>query len=97
MKTNTTTTNLANRAAALAAITGGKPEWYTTRKKLTTAERQHALEWDGAAGQYKPAGPGELVRVAGSYATRLHGLHKAAFLSASECRRRGLTPGPRNT
>jgi len=42
------------RGRKLAEATGGKPEWYTTRKQITAGERQHGLLWDGATQTHKP-------------------------------------------
>lgn len=71
-------TTIEARAAALAILTGGKPEWYATRRALTAAEGRAGVEWDGAKGEYRAAAPGQLVRSKGGTVGRvLHGTHRA--------------------
>lgn len=85
------------RSEKLAAITGGKAEWYDTHKAIVTAERTAGVEWDGTAGEYRPARPGALVRSKrGTWARRQHGTGRVGALTRDECRAAGLEPGPGN-
>lgn len=88
---------IAERAAALAAITGGKVEWYGTRKALTRAEGVAGVVWDGVSRRYIPAGAVRPFNSRnGSWFVPVHGSRCAVALSAAECKARGLRPGPMN-
>lgn len=83
------------RIASLCKATNGKPEWYGTRKKVTAAERNASLDWDGAAKQHVPRRLGRLVQSHGGTWARFHdGI--ASALTASECAEAGVAAGPGN-
>jgi len=84
---------LRPRIESLCRITGGKPEWYATRAKLTEGERIAGCEWNGSE-HVKPK-PGKLVKSSrGTWARESDG--RAYALTAAECVEQGLTPGPGN-
>ncbi len=85
------------RAAALANITGGKAEWYSTHKALTRAEAQAGVCWDGEAQAYKTITPGRPVKTgSGSWGRQVHGSTTVAAMTRAECKAAGLVPGPAN-
>lgn len=85
------------RSQALAAITGGKTDWYSTRKQIARAERNAGVQWDGLAKSYAPIAPARPIKSAGgSWGRPMHGTNRAAALTLAECTALGITPGPLN-
>lgn len=90
-------TNQTNRAEALANITGGKPEWYSTHRQISRSEGLAGVCWDGVAGSYKPADLGRPVKTgSGSWGRQMHGSTAIAAMTRAECEAAGLVPGPAN-
>jgi len=90
-------TTKTNRADALAQITGGKSEWYSTHKALTRAEGLAGVQWDGVTGSYKPVHAGRAVKTSsGSWGRQVHGTSTIAAMTRAECKAAGLVPGPGN-
>jgi hypothetical protein len=92
--------NLKTRTDSLVALTGGRPEWYDTRRQIVAAEQKLNVVWDGNQSSHIPAPEfcsGRVIRSEdGSYGVAVHGQRRAAALTRAECERRGLTPGPWN-
>ena len=90
--------DLTNRAAQLAEITGGKLEWYTTRKQITQAEGRAGVVWCGQTNRYLTgsSGGGLVTAKTGSRALTVHGSGRAAVMTRCECAARGVRPGPAN-
>lgn len=83
------------RAESLAAITGGKPEWYATHKQITRAEGVAGVVWNGSS--HSPAPKSRAVRSkCGSWGRQVHGTSAVAALTRRECEELGLTCGPLN-
>lgn len=93
-----TSSSLQARTASLVEITGGKPEWFATRKQITRKENELGLVWDGSLGKHvAPSGQPRPIRTnTGSWAMPIHGSGKVGLLSAEECKKFGLTPGRDN-
>jgi len=88
-------TNL-ERAVALIALTGAKPEWIDTKKKCAAAERRAGVVWDGVKKEYRTGASGALVKSkAGTWGRQIGG-GRAASLTAAECAAQGVRPGPGN-
>ena len=90
--------NLTNRAEQLAKITGGKVEWYTTRKQIAEAEGVAGVMWCGETNRYLAGSSGGDMVTAntGSRAVTMHGSGRAAVMTRGECAARGVRPGPAN-
>lgn len=98
--TTATETSKQERIEALCAITGGKPEWYDTKKKRSMGEIRAGLEWDGTNNVYKRRGQDKIVKMSsGTWCwERMIGAGTRAnvAMTAAECLANGRTPGPAN-
>lgn len=88
---NATTNSLQARTESLVALTGGKAEWFATRKQITSKECELGLVWDGALEKHVSAAQPKPFRTStGMWAIALHGSNKATLLTEAECVKLGL-------